>query len=106
MEKQQQAVRELYGMLSKRSDHVCNFLEGEATIWGADTRVVYRHYATLYIVFVVDASESELGILDLIQVFVESLDRSFQNVCELHLIFHSDQAHHILDEVFLSISNS
>ncbi len=44
-----------------------------------------------YIAFVVDGSESELGILDLIQVFVESLDKSFQNVCELHLIFHSDQ---------------
>lgn len=31
-------------------------------------RVIYRHYATLYFVFVVDESESELGILDLIQV--------------------------------------
>ena len=35
---------------------------------GSDTRVIYRHYATLYFVFVVDESESELGILDLIQV--------------------------------------
>jgi hypothetical protein len=35
---------------------------------GKDTRVIYRHYATLYFVFVVDESESELGILDLIQV--------------------------------------
>lgn len=35
---------------------------------GQDTRVIYRHYATLYFVFVVDESESELGILDLIQV--------------------------------------
>ena len=31
-------------------------------------RVVYRNYATLYFVFVVDSAESELGILDLIQV--------------------------------------
>ena len=31
-------------------------------------RLIYRHYATLYFVFCVDASESELGILDLIQV--------------------------------------
>lgn len=35
---------------------------------GKDTRVIYRHYATLYFVFVVDECESELGILDLIQV--------------------------------------
>ena len=35
---------------------------------GADSRLIYRHYATLYFVFCVDSSESELGILDLIQV--------------------------------------
>jgi len=31
-------------------------------------KVVYRNYATLYFVFVVDGAESELGVLDLIQV--------------------------------------
>ena len=35
---------------------------------GGDLRLIYRHYATLYFVFCVDTSESELGILDLIQV--------------------------------------
>ena len=35
---------------------------------GEKLRVVYRSYATLYFVFVVDVAESELGILDLIQV--------------------------------------
>lgn len=52
-------------------------------------RVIYRHYATLYFVFVVDEAESELGILDLIQVFVESLDKCFENVCELDLVLAS-----------------
>lgn len=56
-----------------------------------ELRVIYRHYATLYFVLVVDQSESELGILDLIQVIVEALDRCFENVCELDLIFHYDQ---------------
>ena len=41
--------------------------------------------------FAVDEQESELGILDLVQVFVESLDKCFENVCELDLIFHSDK---------------
>lgn len=50
-----------------------------------------RHYATLYFVFCVDDSESELGILDLIQVFVETLDRCFENVSELDLVFHMDK---------------
>lgn len=35
---------------------------------GGDWRLIYRHYATLYFVFCVDSNESELGILDLIQV--------------------------------------
>ena len=35
---------------------------------GEDVRVVYRNYATLIFVFVVDGAESELGIFDLIQV--------------------------------------
>merc|ERR1712080_474247 len=53
------------------------------------------------LIFLVDESESELGILDLIQVFVESLDKRFENVCELDIIFHYDQVHYILDEIVM-----
>ena len=60
--------------------------------WGPDVRLIYRHYATLYFIFAVDEAESELGILDLIQVFVEALDKCFENVCELDLIFHIDKS--------------
>jgi len=35
----------------------------------------------------------------LIQVFVESLDRAFENVCELDLVFHFDEVHHVLAEI-------
>lgn len=42
-----------------------------------------------------------MGILDLIQVFVETLDRKFENVCELDLIFHVIQVHYILDELVM-----
>ena len=55
----------------------------------------------MYFVFCVDSSESELGILDLIQVFVETLDKSFENVCELDLIFNVDKVHHILNELVM-----
>lgn len=51
--------------------------------------------------FCVDSSESELGILDLIQVFVETLDKCFENVCELDLIFHVDKVHFILNELVM-----
>ncbi|UJR25003.1 hypothetical protein I4U23_006364 [Adineta vaga] len=98
---QQQIVRETYQLVSKRDDNVCNFLEGGSLIGGNDYRLIYRHYATLYFIFCVDSSESELGILDLIQVFVETLDKCFENVCELDLIFHADKVHYILQELCL-----
>ena len=100
-EQQQQAIKECYSLVSKRSASLCNFLEGDL-IWGPDVRLIYRHYATLYFIFAVDRSESELGILDLIQVFVEALDKCFENVCELDLIFNIDRVHQILDEVVMA----
>lgn len=100
METQKRIIREVFNLVSQRTDKLCNFIEG-GSIWGTDTKLIYRHYATLYFVFVVDSSESELGILDLIQVFVEALDRCFENVCELDLIFHSDRVHYVLDEIIM-----
>lgn len=123
---QQQIIKETFQLVSKRDDNVCNFLEGGrlvshaprrnrnsahliafrsvvlcSLIGGSDYKLIYRHYATLYFVFCVDSSESELGILDLIQVFVETLDKCFENVCELDLIFHADAVHHILSELVM-----
>lgn len=102
--KRQEVIRECFQLVSKRSDSVCNFLEGgiSTRIWGKDVKLIYRHYATLYFIFAVDMSESELGILDLIQVFVEALDKSFENVCELDLIFHATKVHYILDEIVMA----
>ncbi|WVQ63676.1 uncharacterized protein L199_001829 [Kwoniella botswanensis] len=112
---QQSLISQIFSLISDRPAGVCNFLDAPDLVFPTpgstivekgkrkegddDTRVIYRHYATLYFVFVVDGAESELGILDLIQVFVESLDRSFENVCELDLIFHFDEVHHVLSEI-------
>ncbi|KAL7062584.1 hypothetical protein AAHC03_067 [Spirometra sp. Aus1] len=96
---QQKLLRETFLLVSRRDDDVCNFLEGGSLLAGQDYRLIYRHYATLYFVFCVDSSESELGILDLIQVFVEALDKSFESVCELDLIFHPDKVHYLLNEL-------
>lgn len=58
-------------------------------MFGPGVKLIYRHFATLYFAAVVDECESELGILDLIHVFVETLDSCFENVCELDLVFHA-----------------
>lgn len=98
---QQTVIRRVFNQVSSRPDSFCNYLEGIVPEWGDSIKLIYRHYATLYFVFAVDSQESDLGILDLIQVFVEALDKCFQNVCELDLIFHSDRVHYILDEVVM-----
>lgn len=118
----QTLIQKIFSLIISRPPTLCNFLDApeleaflgpkKAAHVGKNVnefgngreedekwRVVYRNYATLYFVFVVDGAESELGILDLIQVFVESLDRAFENVCELDLVFHFDEVHHILSEI-------
>jgi AP-3 complex subunit sigma len=40
-------------------------------------------------------------MLDLIQVYVETLDKVFENVCELDLIFNSPKAYTVLDETIV-----
>jgi AP-3 complex subunit sigma len=100
-QRQQQVIRRVYQQVCQRPDSFCNYLEGSIPEWGEGTKLIYRHYATLYFVFAVDQQESDLGILDLIQVFVEALDKCFENVCELDLIFHSDRVHYVLDEIVM-----
>ena len=140
--------------MSKRLDDLCNFVEDD-TLFGGDTHLIYRHFATLYFIVICDKAESELGILDLIQVglnpaqegrrrwhgdkqpppqqlmfhwfaqpwpsvsfffslpltfqsafdvlmrqvYVETLDKSFENVCELDIIFNQQKAGLILDQM-------
>lgn len=91
-------LKRIYLSVSRRPESSCNFFDSNLG-WGRGTKIIYRHYATLYFIFVCEETESELGILDLIQVFVETLDRVFESVCELDLIFHADRVHQILDEV-------
>lgn len=93
-------LKQVHSILSTRSSNQCSFLTPPPLLDGMDDiRVIYRHYATLYFVFIVDEQESELGILDLIQVFVESLEWCFQNVCELDLVFGWQVMQTVLGEI-------
>lgn len=66
VEKQQELIRGVFSVLCSRPENVSNFLEIES-LFGPDSRLVYKHYATLYFVLVFDGSENELAMLDLIQ---------------------------------------
>ncbi|WRX07872.1 AP complex [Theobroma cacao] len=54
-----------FSFLCCRAENVSNFIEAES-IFGPDSRLLYKHFATLDFV-VVYSSEIELAVLDLIQ---------------------------------------
>ncbi|XVF24091.1 hypothetical protein REPUB_Repub13aG0097400 [Reevesia pubescens] len=55
-----------FSFLCSRAENVSNFIKAESN-FGPDGRLVYKHFAILYFVFVFDSSENELVVLDLIQ---------------------------------------
>ena len=62
---------------------------------------MYRAFASLTFIVIIDDEESELGILDLIQVLVEVLDSQFKNVCEVDLVYNPHKLCYVLDEIIV-----
>ncbi|CAE7596029.1 unnamed protein product [Symbiodinium sp. CCMP2592] len=73
---------ELIRKCLSRSESQCSFVEYR------DYRVVYRRYASLYFIVGIDNDEdcNELAILEFIHTLVETLDKYFENVCELDIM--------------------
>lgn len=93
-------LEQVHGLISSRTADQCCFITPPPLLSDLDEiKVIYRHYATLYFVFIVDDQESELGTLDLIHVFVECLDRCFETVCELDLVFGWQVLQAVLEEI-------
>lgn len=104
-------MEQVYELISQRnSDFQSSFLvtppslllNGGNNLNSADDegiQIIYKNYATLFFTFIVDDQESELAILDLIQTFVESLDRCFVEVSELDLIFNWQTLESVLEEI-------
>ncbi|KAK9074755.1 hypothetical protein SSX86_003073 [Deinandra increscens subsp. villosa] len=100
VDQQHQVIRSIYSVLCLQPENVSNFIEG-GSILGPDSRLVYKLFATLYFIFVFDSSENELAMFDLIQVYVETLEKCFSNVCELDIVLNYSKMHTILDEMIL-----
>ncbi|KAF1809108.1 Adaptor protein complex sigma subunit [Eremomyces bilateralis CBS 781.70] len=114
---QQRLISEIFSLVSNRPATACNFLplppllapppnaqkssQPQPIHTDTPSLVTYRHYATLYFILISTSTESPLALLDLIQVFVESLDRLFENVCELDLIFNFETLHAALGEMIV-----
>ena len=67
-------------------------------------KIIYRRYASLFFICGVDSAdeENELGVLEFIHALVETLDKYFENVCELDIMFNLEKAHFILEEMVTS----
>uniref|UniRef100_A0A8C8MMB5 Adaptor related protein complex 1 subunit sigma 3a n=1 Tax=Oncorhynchus tshawytscha TaxID=74940 RepID=A0A8C8MMB5_ONCTS len=85
-------TREMTLMVLARPPHSCNFL-----LW-RDLKIVYKRYASLYFCCGLEDQDNELLTLEVLQRYVELLDKYFGNVCELDIIFNFEKAYFILDE--------
>jgi len=110
---QQRLISEIFALVSNRPNGSCNFLPLPPLLAASGTSqsseqhadvpslVTYRHYATLYFIVISTSTESPLALIDLIQVYVEALDKLFENVCELDLIFNFESLHAALSEMIV-----
>ena len=99
---------ELIRKCLSRTENQCSFLEHR------QYKVVYRRYASLYFIIGIDNDEdivsrivlttmqNELSLLEFIHNLVETLDKYFENVCELDIMFNIEKAHFIIDEMVMS----
>ena len=70
---------ELIRKCLSRTENQCSFLDHR------QYKVIYRRYASLYFIIGIDIDDdiNELGMLEFIHNMVETLDKYFENVCEL-----------------------
>ena len=97
---QKAVIKEVYSKLKGRKMADCNIIEDLDWLTEGH-RVIYRKYATLFFIFIVDNGESELAMIDLIQNCVQLLEKNFPDVCEYHLVFNPDLLYSIMDEVIM-----
>ena len=78
-----------------RKDNQCSFFAYQGA------QIMYRRYASLFFIVGCD-DENELAILEFIHTFVETLDRYFENVCELDIMKNLEAVHFMLDEMVMN----
>ena len=77
----------------QRKETDCSFIEH------LQYKLIYRRYASLFFIVGVDGEENELSVLEFSHCVVETFDKYFENVCELDVMFNSEKAHFILEEI-------
>ncbi|KAJ1606135.1 putative clathrin assembly protein AP19 small subunit [Cryptosporidium canis] len=83
------------------SESACSRGRTSARSWSL---ITIRRYASLYFILGLENSDTvnELSYYELIHFIVETLDKYFENVCELDIMFNLDKAHIIIEEIIMS----
>ena len=95
-QERQRFLKEINNIVLTRSSKVCNFLDWK------EFKIVYKKYASLYFISIVDKEDSELMVIEMMHHYVEVLDKYFNSVCELDLIFNFHKAYYLLDELLMA----
>lgn len=95
--KQRATIGRIHRLIQRRLQfRSCNSVD-----FGADTQLVFKKYNGLYFVVCVGREENGLLYLQAIPLFVQLLDRYFDTVSELDLVFNFYKMHRVLDLVFV-----
>mmetsp|Transcript_17759 Transcript_17759/g.44060 ORF Transcript_17759/g.44060 Transcript_17759/m.44060 type:complete len:145 (-) Transcript_17759:473-907(-) len=94
-DEKRQLAEEVYKIVASRSSKYTNFIEFR------NYKLITRRYAALHFTFCVDISDNELAFMEIIHLFVETLDKYFGSVCELDLVFNFNKVYSLLDEMVL-----
>ena len=93
---------EIFKLISTRSQDLSNIVKGtgiQAYVFPRNPSIVYRRYAALYVVAIIDDIENPLAVLDIIHSFVQVLDGCFKDVSEVEIAYHPDKALQALDQL-------
>lgn len=86
---------ELIRICLKRSDDQCSFF------YLREHKIIYRRYASLYLIVGSTEDSNELGLYEFIHNIVEIFDKYFKSVCELDIMFNLEKVHFILNEMII-----
>lgn len=95
-EEKRENISDIHRLISSRDlKYQSNFVEFH------QNKLVYRRYAGLYFIVLIDFLDNELSYLESVHFFVEILDTYFDNVCELDLVFNFYKLYVVLDEIYM-----
>ncbi|TVY21661.1 AP-1 complex subunit sigma-1 [Lachnellula arida] len=87
-------IKDVSQLVLARRTRMCNFLEykGWRIMWryeasadglSADSKIVYRRYASLFFIAGCNSTDNELITLEIVHRYVEQMDKYYGNVCEV-----------------------